>query len=207
MRSQMKDMIVMLLLVATPTTWSGVTVAASRIIKVTTGSSTRTLIKPNVKRPDKPDSKSHHFSPPPPGHDFTKIPPGARYAPGKLLVRFAPLADGTQQPVAEKERIVRRLGGRVMKHYRLVPGLVVVALPPWQSVRMALIIYNRVREILHASPCYIYRIPELPRPKPAPRPIPPARKPSVLRPHSPGLRIRHFSPARRVPQPSALRRR
>ena len=207
MRSQIKDVILTLLLVATPTTWSEATAATSRVIRVRTGSSRRTLIKPNGGKPAKPDFKSRPILPPPKRHDFTKIPPGVRHKRGELLVRFAPRADGTQRSIGDKERIVRRLGGRILKHYRLVPGLVVVALPPGQTVRVALTIYNRTRGILYAEPNYIIRIPEMPGPKPAPRRRRPPKKPSVLRSHSPGLRLPHSTPFRNTPPLSALRSR
>ena len=43
----------------------------------------------------------------PEGHDFTSIPAGADYAPGELLVRFAPKAKGIQRSTAEKNQILR----------------------------------------------------------------------------------------------------
>ncbi|MEA3227413.1 MAG: hypothetical protein U9Q07_15790 [Planctomycetota bacterium] len=207
MRSQMKDVIVMLILVATPTTWSGVTATASPIIKVTTGSSVRTLVKPNGKKPGKPDSRTACFSPPPKGHGFTKIPPGARYKRGELLVSFALRADGTLPSTAERKQIIRRLGGGILKrNYRLLPALSLVALPPSLIVKKALVIYNRSREIAYAEPNYEIRIPPT-CPEPAPKRTRPGNKPSVLRPQSPRLRLRHSSPTRKTPPLSAFRRR
>lgn len=42
----------------------------------------------------------------PEGHDFTSIPVGADYAPGELLVRFAPKLYGEQRTPAECNAIL-----------------------------------------------------------------------------------------------------
>ena len=46
----------------------------------------------------------------PEGFDFT-VAADANYAPGELLVRFAPRADGVQRSTAEKNQILTSLGG------------------------------------------------------------------------------------------------
>ena len=43
------------------------------------------------------------------GHDFTRIPAGAEYAPRELLVRFSPKPDGKQREIAEKNQILHLL--------------------------------------------------------------------------------------------------
>ena len=61
------------------------------------------------------------------GHDFTTIPADADYAPGELLVRFAPKAKGIQLSTEEKNEILTSLGGATIKHnYTIVPGLSLV---------------------------------------------------------------------------------
>jgi len=197
MSSRMKDMIMTLLLVVAPAGWNTVTADTSAIIKVRTGPSKRVVLGRNAGKPVKPNAIQRHISPPLKGHDFTKIPSGARYKPGVLFVRFAPRADGTQRSIAEKERIIRRLGGRILRHYRIVQGLVLVALPPGQTVMDALIIYNRVREILYAEPVYITHIPDQPEPKPVPRRIPSGRR-IGLRSQSQRLRPQHSNRTRKT---------
>jgi len=89
------------------------------------------------------------------GHDFTTIPADADYAPGELLVRFAPKAKGIQLSTEEKNEILTSLGGATIKHnYTIVPGLSLVKLPTGIKVKDALKVYNNVGEILYAEPNY-----------------------------------------------------
>jgi subtilisin family serine protease len=95
------------------------------------------------------------LSPPPKGHDFTRIRPGALYKPGELLVRFAPKVNGKAPGSAEKGRILSSVGGgMVRREYGLVPGLTLVKLPPGLTVEKALKRFNRDKRILYAEPNY-----------------------------------------------------
>ncbi|MHC4544956.1 MAG: S8 family peptidase [Planctomycetota bacterium] len=91
----------------------------------------------------------------PEGHDFTNIPADTDYAPGELLVRFAPKAIGIQLNTEEKNDILTSLGGgTVEQNYTIVPGLSLVKLPTGLAVKDALKIYNNVGGILYAGPNY-----------------------------------------------------
>ena len=59
-----------------------------------------------------------------PGHDFTKIPPGAEYKPGELIVRFAPKQGLTRRTHQEKLQVINGLGGTLVKEYDIVADLV-----------------------------------------------------------------------------------
>ena len=49
------------------------------------------------------------------------------YAPGELLVKFAPNPDGKQRTIAEQNAISASIsGGMVKRCYQLVPGLTLV---------------------------------------------------------------------------------
>ncbi|MHC4628646.1 MAG: S8 family serine peptidase, partial [Planctomycetota bacterium] len=169
MRSQIEGVILTLLLVATPTTLSEATAATSHVIRIRTGSSRKTTLKPNAGKSVKPNLMKRPMPPPPKERDFRRIPPGARYVPGVLLVSFALQPDGTLPTISERGQIIRRLGGGILKRtYRFLPALSVVVLPPSLTVRRALVIYNRSREIAYAEPNYRIRIPESPEPKPVP---------------------------------------
>lgn len=84
--------------------------------------------------------------------------PDANYAPGELLVRFAPKADGTQCSTAEKNLILNSLGGGTIKrNSRHVPGLSLIKLPTGQIVKNNLQKYRNANGILHAGPNYKYK--------------------------------------------------
>ncbi len=88
-----------------------------------------------------------------------ELPAAIRYAPGELLVRFAPRADGMQRRPAEKNQILISLGGGTIKHsYRIVQGLSLVKLPPRLTVRAALKPFNQAGAILYAEPNYEIRV-------------------------------------------------
>ena len=90
----------------------------------------------------------------PVGRDFTVIPDGAEYAPGQLLVRFAPKTNGMQRSTAEKNQILNSLGGGIIKHTYKIPGLTLVKLPAGLTVRDALKTFNKEIGILYAEPDY-----------------------------------------------------
>ncbi|MHC4572871.1 MAG: S8 family serine peptidase [Planctomycetota bacterium] len=90
----------------------------------------------------------------PPGHDFT-VPANARFAPGQLLVRFAPRSKGRWPDIAEKNAMLANLGGgTVEREYNLVPGLCLVSLPLGVMAEQALIALNNTPGILYAEPNY-----------------------------------------------------
>lgn len=91
----------------------------------------------------------------PKGHDFTTIPSGAEYKPGELFVRFAPKPGGGPLTRDEMKASLQSLGGGGFKrHFKIVPGLTVVKLPPGLTVERALKIYNKRPDILYAEPNY-----------------------------------------------------
>ncbi|MHC4529595.1 MAG: S8 family peptidase [Planctomycetota bacterium] len=95
------------------------------------------------------------ISQPPKDHDFTKIPQGAAYKAGELLVHFMPKANGSQQSRAEKNAVLAAIGaGNIKRSYRLVPGLTVVKLPEGLTVENALKRFKGKGEVLYAEPNY-----------------------------------------------------
>ncbi len=94
----------------------------------------------------------------PEGHDFTAVA-DANYAPGRLIVRFDSKADGKIHSLAQKNQILRSLGGgAVTREFGLVPGLSVVELPEGVTVEDALLAFNEADGILYAEPDYEVRI-------------------------------------------------
>ena len=82
--------------------------------------------------------------------DFTRVTPGAAYADGRLLVRFAP---GVK--AAQRVGTLAALGGAsVVKGYGLVPGLYLVKLGPGMTAEAALPAFNRADGVLYAEPDY-----------------------------------------------------
>jgi len=93
------------------------------------------------------------------GHNFTKIFKKAKYKPGRLLVRFAPKADKTQRNKKEKKQILNSLGGaKIKRNFKRISGLTLVKLPPGQSVKDALKLYNSREDILYAEPDYEIKV-------------------------------------------------
>lgn len=88
-------------------------------------------------------------------HDFTKIPPGAVYKEGQLMVRFTPDSNGKSPSISNKKQILAALGGGTIEHnYELVSGLSLVKLPPGMTVEKALKKFNGKKSILYAKPDY-----------------------------------------------------
>lgn len=83
-----------------------------------------------------------------PGHDFTKVTPGAGFVPGELLVRFAEGMTGSVRATL----LASLGGGEVRREYRLVPGLALVKLPPAMKVEDALVTFNRATGVVYAEP-------------------------------------------------------
>jgi subtilisin family serine protease len=94
------------------------------------------------------------------GPRLWRIPPGASFGPGQLLVRFALDKERQVPGRAEKNRILRRLGGAsIEREFDLVPGLTLVKLPSGQTVNEdTLKCFNRMPEILYAEPDYGLRL-------------------------------------------------
>jgi subtilisin family serine protease len=91
-----------------------------------------------------------------PGHDFATIPPGASYAQGQLLVRFAYKPDGTPPTAVEQNSILISLSPATVKRtFKAVHGLSLVELPPALTVEDALKVINKVYGVLYAEPDYI----------------------------------------------------
>jgi hypothetical protein len=87
----------------------------------------------------------------PEDNDLTTIPDDAEYAPGELLVRFAPKAKGIQYSTEEKNQIMSFLGEATVKeNYRIVPGLSVVKLPAGVMVD-AVTKLNKIQGIIYAE--------------------------------------------------------
>jgi Zn-dependent metalloprotease/subtilisin family serine protease len=83
--------------------------------------------------------------------DFTRVTPGAAYADGRLLVRFAP---GVK--AAQRVGTLAALGGAsVVKDYGLVPGLCLVKLGAGMTAEAALPAFNRADGVLYAEPDYV----------------------------------------------------
>ena len=81
--------------------------------------------------------------------------PELGYAPGELLVRFAPKNRGIQLNTVEKNMILSSLRGSTVKHnFTIVPGLSLVKLPENQTVKEVLQTYNSTNGILYAEPNY-----------------------------------------------------
>ena len=81
--------------------------------------------------------------------------PELGYAPGELLVRFAPTTGGEQLDAASKKAILNSLGGATLKHnFRIVPGLSLIKLPSDKTVKEVLQSYNSMEGILYAEPNY-----------------------------------------------------
>jgi len=90
-------------------------------------------------------------------HDFTVLG-DTPYKPGELIVRFTPKAAGIQRSAADKNRILSSLGGAALKRdFKIVPGLSVVKLPGWMTVKEALRVFNKADGILYAEPNYEVR--------------------------------------------------
>ncbi len=90
--------------------------------------------------------------------DFT-VPGNMPYKPGELIVHFAPKANGKQHNKQEKNQILNSLGtDRSKRHFKLVPGLSLVKLPPGMTVEKALPAFNKANGILYAQPNYKVKI-------------------------------------------------
>ena len=77
------------------------------------------------------------------------------YAPGELLVRFAPKENGNQLTTAEHNALLAEIGGGTIKYScKLVPGLTLVKLPENLSVENALPVFKTTSGILYAKPNY-----------------------------------------------------
>jgi len=88
------------------------------------------------------------------GRDFT-VPADVPYKAGELLVRFAARADGKRRSRLEKTQILDSLGGGTMKrHFKIVPDLSAIKLPPGMTVQKALQRFNKADGILYAQPNY-----------------------------------------------------
>jgi len=82
-----------------------------------------------------------------------KIEP--EYAPGELLVRFAPTSRGEQLDAESKNAILSSLGGAIIEHnFKVIPGLSLIKLPNNQTVKDTLEVYNSMEGILYAEPNY-----------------------------------------------------
>ena len=198
----MKDMIVTLLLVTAPAGQNTITVVASAVTKVITDHPKIVVLNQNAGEPVKANATSQIVTTPPKEHDFTKIPPGARYKPGELLVCFAPRADGTEMTIRQMNRILASLGGGFIKAKSMLciyPPEFGVGLPRSLTVKQALVTYNRSKEILYARPIYldVYIAPPT-LTKPAPKPVPSRNKPIELRNQSPGKRIVYSNRAKKT---------
>ncbi len=91
----------------------------------------------------------------PPGYDFTVLADDAAFAPGQLLVRFAPQPDRTWPDIAQKSAILDNLDGAIIeREYKIVPGLCLVKLPDGVAVEQALVSFNSTAGILYAQPDY-----------------------------------------------------
>ncbi len=95
------------------------------------------------------------IKPPPKDYDFTKIPPGADYREGELLVRFIPKSNGKSPTIKEKKKILKSIkGGTLKESYDLVPGLTLVKLPSGKKVAKVLKKFNKTKGIMYAEPNY-----------------------------------------------------
>jgi subtilisin family serine protease len=100
-------------------------------------------------------TKASEISSVPEVHDFTVVAADAVYAPGELLVRFAPKANGIQRNTEEKLQILSSLGGATIKrNFTIVPGLCLVKLPTGKKVEDALKTFNNRDGIFYAEPNY-----------------------------------------------------
>ncbi|MHC4570956.1 MAG: LamG-like jellyroll fold domain-containing protein [Planctomycetota bacterium] len=90
----------------------------------------------------------------PSGHDFT-VAADAPFAPGELLVRFAPQANQTWPDTVGKNAILSSLGGAYTeREYKIAPGLCLVKLPDSMTIAEALVSFNNTSGILYAEPNY-----------------------------------------------------
>lgn len=96
----------------------------------------------------------------PPGYDFKVLAKDAAFAPGQLLVRFAPQADRTWPGLPAKNSILAKAGNgklvaaRIKKEYKIVRGLSLVKLPDNVAVKDAIVMLNNTPGILYAEPDY-----------------------------------------------------
>jgi len=94
-----------------------------------------------------------------PGQDFTVLADDANFAPGRLLVRFAPHVDKTWPNITQKKSILKSLNEpAIEREYEIVPGLSLVNLPAGVSVEKALVAFNQTKGILYAQPDYEIRL-------------------------------------------------
>jgi hypothetical protein len=87
--------------------------------------------------------------------DFSKLDETS-YAPGELLVRFAPKANRSWPNMAEKNTTLQASfsGATVVHEYKIVPGLCLVKLPAGVTVKNTLLSFNNTAGILYAEPDY-----------------------------------------------------
>jgi hypothetical protein len=77
------------------------------------------------------------------------------YAPGELLVKFAPKPDDKQLTTAERNTLLAEIGcGTIKYSCKLLPGLTLVKLPENLSVENALPVFKNSSGILYAKPNY-----------------------------------------------------
>ncbi|HBA82551.1 MAG TPA: hypothetical protein DCZ95_00510 [Verrucomicrobia bacterium] len=88
-----------------------------------------------------------------PGQDFSKAAPDREFVSGELLVRFADGVTG-----AARTALLNSLGGgKILREYRLVPGLTRVSLPSGSKVEDALRSFNGKSGVAYAAPNYVVR--------------------------------------------------
>jgi len=86
--------------------------------------------------------------------DFT-VPEKVPHKPDELIVRFDRKTNGKSHSEVEKTGILHSLGGGTIKrHFKIVPDLSVVKLPPGVTVDNALKKFNGAKGILYAQPNY-----------------------------------------------------
>jgi uncharacterized repeat protein (TIGR01451 family) len=85
--------------------------------------------------------------------------PNLPYKEDEIIVRFAPKAGGLQRSPDEKHQILSSAIGNadIKRHFKLVPGLSHIKLPPGLSVEDALKKLSKKRGIIYAQPNYIYK--------------------------------------------------
>lgn len=78
------------------------------------------------------------------------------FAPGELIVRFAPRPDVKSRSRSEKQQLLNTVGRTEMiREYRLVPDLCLVKIPEEMTMDQAVSSFNGKEEILYAHPNYL----------------------------------------------------
>ncbi|UCE99611.1 MAG: S8 family serine peptidase [Planctomycetota bacterium] len=94
----------------------------------------------------------------PADHDFTVIV-DEHHASGKLLVRFAPLADRSWPNTARKKAVLNKFGiTTINREYKIVPGLCLVKLQKGMKIKTSLVSLNNSEDILYAEPDYAIKL-------------------------------------------------